>query len=88
MIVFISVPFVYSLCLLWKEASILNVVSQHGEDVIISASTSELAQLGKLLDWILDNMSVMDKGMILVPGDEILPLIQKWETLIESSFGK
>jgi hypothetical protein len=61
----------------------VNIISDADDVVTFSATKSELARLSKLLDWIIDNKSVMDEANILVPENEIIPSVHKWIDFID-----
>ncbi len=63
----------------------MDVLSTSGNLVTLSASKKDLARLGKLLDWIIDNKSVMDEGAILIPKEEIIPTVQVWSDFIDTA---
>ncbi len=55
------------------------------EKVMISVTKSDLGELGMLLDWIIDNKKVMDKGTISLNEEEILPSVHKWLKIVHNN---
>jgi len=56
----------------------MDTLQQIDEMVTISVTKSDLGELGMLLDWIVDNRKVMDRGTISLEPEEILPSVHKW----------
>ncbi len=57
---------------------------RNDNEITISVNKSDLGELGMLLDWIVDNMRVMDQGTISLDPDEVLPSVHKWLKLVHN----
>ena len=55
------------------------------ESVSVSVERSDLGELGMLLEWIIDNRTVMDESMTHLRSEEILPSINKWIDIVQSN---
>ena len=52
------------------------------DSITIATTKPDLAELGMLLEWIIDNKQVMDEGSIALDKDEITLALRRWLTLV------